>query len=244
MPDVVGIGRRPQCRAMVLANLRIGCAVALASRRRPWSRSCGRRRDRHGVAAAGLSLAGLAPTLEARLRARRHQGGGARDQFAGRLARAVLAHRQAHPRAGRREEACRSSPSPRMSPPPAAIGWPAPADEIYRRRSLDRRLDRRHHRRLRLSRTCCSASASSGASTPPARAKRMLDPFRPEKPEDVARLKRAAAGHPRQLQGAGARRRGARLKGDDGRRCSAASSGPAGARSSSASSTASATCAR
>ena len=73
--------------------------------------------------------------------------------------------------------------------------------------------------------------------------KAMLDPFLPENPEDVERLKAVQReiheGFIDLVKGS----RGARLKGPE-KPCSPASTGPAARRSSSASPTASATCAR
>ena len=99
---------------------------------------------------------------------------------------------QAHPPAGRREEAA----GDRLRRGCRGFGRLLAGlrrRRNHRRRRLDRRLDRRGLCRIRLPGPDRASSASSGACIPRARTSRCSIPFATEKPEDVERLKRLQA---------------------------------------------------
>ena len=201
----------------------------------------------HGVIAADprpgrLNIANVAPLLEARLR---HEVGPRRRhhrQFARRLARPVAPHRQAHPRPRRRARQARA----RLRRGRRGLGRLLHRHRRrrdHRRSLLDRRLDRRHLRRLRLRRG--ARQARRRAPRPHRRQEQVdLDPFLPEKAEDVERIKTARDRHPPGLHRLGEVAPRRQAHGAPTTSSSPASSGPACAASSSASSTPSATCTR
>ena len=136
----------------------------------------------------GLTLASSARALERAFAFRGAPAVAIVDQFAGRLGRAVAPHLHAHPCARRGEEGeghrlrrgCR--------------GLRRLHDRLRGRRDhrgpeFDRRLDRRRRRLVRRLQACWRRSASSAASTPPARTRRCSTRSCPEKPDDVRRLK-------------------------------------------------------
>ena len=145
-------------------------------------------------------------------RARRRRAAG---QLAGRLAHAVGARRRPHPRAGRR---ARGAGARLLR---GRRGVRRLLARLRGRRDLraphvDRRLDRRDQPELRARGAARSGSACERRLYTAGTSKSRLDPFLPEKPEDVAVAARAAGPAARDVPrlGRGAARRPAR----DGRR--------------------------
>ena len=125
--------------------------------------------------------------LDARLRAQARAGGGAADQQPWRLAGPVGADRRPHP-ALADEKQRRCWPSSRTSRPRAATGSPAPPTRSspMRPRSWARSAWSAPASAFRRR---SPGSASSGGCTPPAQRKALLDPFRPERPDDLDLLR-------------------------------------------------------
>ena len=144
--------------------------------------------------AGRLNIAERRAAAAARLRRCRGNSRRHHRQFAGRLAGAVAPDHQAHPRSRRRERQA-SAGLRRGRRGLGRLFHRHRRRRDHRRSLLDRRLDRRDLCRLRLCRRMEKLGVERRVHTA-GKNKSTLDPFLPEKPEDIERIKADGARNP------------------------------------------------